>query len=137
MPPAGQEPSGEPLPSRRIVFACRNSQLALTSPHTYYAHGVGFVPVDDPERRMNELPQAGATELRHYAAHTGMIRQALDPRDYFAHDTCADIRYALFRVPSVHRLEIGQCRFGKPDFGRHFLVEAEPRLGFIKGKNPA
>lgn len=80
---------------------------------------------------MNNLPQAGEIELRHYPTHTGVIRQTLNARDDVGNDASADVRYTLFGVPSLNGLEIDKCRFGKPDTGGHALFETEPGFGLM------
>ena len=67
------------------------------------------MPVDYAKRGMDELPQVDSTELRHYAPHAGMICQTLDDRDDIGDEANTDVRYTLFGVTSLNRLESGQC----------------------------
>ena len=57
---------------------CGQMQLALAAPNADYPHVPGITPVHNAKRRMDEFPQKGLIEFRHYPSHIRMIGKGLD-----------------------------------------------------------
>ena len=76
------------------------SQQALTAPDAYDSQYIGIMPIDDAERRMDQLPKRLLPELRHHPSHSRMVREALDALQNPAGQPQTDLWRTIPRIPS-------------------------------------
>src|SRR5665647_146603 len=90
-------------------------EKALVAPNPDDAYAVGVQPVDDAERRMDDLAKLSEPELRHHPAALRELGEALDLRDDLAQQPLAHIGSLLLREPGPHRFQVVNGGVGESD----------------------
>lgn len=79
---------------------------SFAAPDAHDSNVAGIAPVDDAERRMNQLPQKRLSEFRDHPPHIGILTEALDPLNDLRHKPAPDLRSAPLPIPCLQLLEI-------------------------------
>jgi hypothetical protein len=90
-------------------------QLAFATPDTHNPHMPGIVTVNNPKRRMYQLPEEWLPKFGNYPTHVRMIDKRLDPLKDLGYQPFTGIGDALPRIPGLDLLEITQCRLCEAD----------------------